>query len=148
MFWTVLSYTSLCYNNLVVLGVECWINRNLLYELTVFSLYSIWGWLHNTFQTVFSKDIILEYNDDLIQTFLFPSWSIFLSMSMSVDPRTSLVVTYITEINTKVMMIALKLKILMKLEILFVLSSVSEIPSVPETNEDSRRNQNIFYWEL
>ena len=101
--------------------------------------------MHNTFQTVFSKDIILEYNDDLIQTFLFPSWSIFLSMSMSVDPRTSLVVTYITEINTKVMMIALKLKILMKLEILFVLSSVSEIPSVPETNEDSRRNQNIFY---
>ena len=101
--------------------------------------------MHNTFQTVFSKDIILEYNDDLIQTFLFPSWSIFLSMSMSVDPRSSLVVTYITEINTKVMMIALKLKILMKLEILFVLSSVSEIPSVPETNEDSRRNQNIFY---
>ena len=63
---------------------------------------------------------------------------------MSVDPRFSLVVTYITEINTKVMMIALKLKILMKLEILFVLSSVSEIPTVPETNEDSRRNQNIF----
>ena len=66
-------------------------------------------------------------------------------MSMSVDPRFSLVVTYITEINTKVMMIALKLKILMKLEILFVLSSVSEIPTVPETNEDSRRNQNIFF---
>ena len=64
---------------------------------------------------------------------------------MSVDPRFSLVVTYITEINTKVMMIALKLKILMKLEILFVLSSVSEIPTVPETNEDSRRNQNIFF---
>ena len=63
---------------------------------------------------------------------------------MSVDPIFSLVVTYITEINTKVMMIALKLKILMKLEILFVLSSVSEIPTVPETNEDSRRNQNIF----